>query len=70
MAARDISGGENFPGDPVVKTPHFHFRGPRVQSLFTEQDPTSHGVQPKKERKRERLLEISEGEIICELCLL
>ena len=37
----------DFPGNPVVKIPHFHMQGPRVQSLV----PTCCEVQPKNKTK-------------------
>ena len=32
----------DFPGGPVAKTPRCQFRGPRVQALVRELDPTCH----------------------------
>ena len=44
-----VVDGWEFPGGPLVRTPSFHCRGPRVRSLVG--DPTSLLVWPKKKKK-------------------
>ena len=41
-----------FPGSPVVRTPHSHCRGPGFDPWLGNRDPASHTVQPKKKKKK------------------
>ena len=41
------SGKWEFPGIPVVKTPHVHCRGPGINPQLVNKDPTHHVVWPK-----------------------
>ena len=44
----------DFPGGPVVKTPHFHCRGARVRSLVRElRSRMLHGAAKKKKKKKD-----------------
>ena len=44
----------DFPGGPMVKTPHFHCRGHRFDPWSGSQDPTSHEAWQKKKNLVQR----------------
>ena len=44
----------DFPGGPVIKTPHFHCRGPGFHPWSGNQNPTYHMAQQRKKKERKK----------------